>query len=122
MALEAYNSHMADFVAIGLGVLINPNFVRLCSNDSFSKFHLSSPIFVLKYLAIASRLRWISMMLATNLTVIHVLDGLFYKGGSLYPSVFLLSLTDLSEKSSPSLLTRPTILFSWITTMKAHGS
>ena len=29
MALEAYNSHMADFVAIGLGVLVNPNFVEL---------------------------------------------------------------------------------------------
>jgi len=29
MALEAYNSHMADFVAIGLGVLINPNFVEM---------------------------------------------------------------------------------------------
>ena len=29
MALEAYNSHLADFVAIGLGVLVNPNFVEL---------------------------------------------------------------------------------------------
>ena len=57
-------------------------------------------------------------MLATNLTGIHVLDGLFYKGGSLYPAVFLFSLPDLSEKSSPSLLTRPTILFSWITTIR----
>ena len=28
MAQEAYNSHMADFVAIGLGVLINPNIFR----------------------------------------------------------------------------------------------
>ena len=29
MALEAYNSHLADFVAIGLGVLVNSNFVEL---------------------------------------------------------------------------------------------
>lgn len=28
-ALEAYNSHTADIVAIGMGVLVNPNFVRL---------------------------------------------------------------------------------------------
>ena len=28
MAQEAYNSHMADFVAIGLGMLINPNIFR----------------------------------------------------------------------------------------------
>lgn len=28
-ALDAYNTHTADFVAIGLGVLINPDFVRL---------------------------------------------------------------------------------------------
>lgn len=28
MAQEAYNSHMADFVAIGLGVLINTNIFR----------------------------------------------------------------------------------------------
>lgn len=28
-ALEAFNTHTADFVAIGMGVLVNPNFVEL---------------------------------------------------------------------------------------------
>lgn len=37
MALEAYNSHMADFVAIGLGVLINPNFVELIETGKEKK-------------------------------------------------------------------------------------
>lgn len=37
MALEAYNSHMADFVAIGLGVLVNPNFVTLIETGKENK-------------------------------------------------------------------------------------
>ena len=37
MALEAYNSHMTDFVAIGLGVLVNPNFVELIETGKESK-------------------------------------------------------------------------------------
>jgi 2,4-dienoyl-CoA reductase-like NADH-dependent reductase (Old Yellow Enzyme family) len=37
MALEAYNSQMADFVAIGLGVLVNPNFVTLIETGKENK-------------------------------------------------------------------------------------
>ena len=37
MALEAYNSLIADFVAIGLGVLVNPNFVELIETGKEGK-------------------------------------------------------------------------------------
>lgn len=44
-ALDAYNSHTADIVAIGLGVLVNPDFVRLIERGEERKARKTPNIF-----------------------------------------------------------------------------
>lgn len=44
-ALDAYNAHIADFVAIGLGVILNPNFVQLIENGEESKIRTMPNLF-----------------------------------------------------------------------------
>lgn len=44
-ALEAFNSHTADFIAIGMGVLVNPNFVHLIETGKEKKARKAPNIF-----------------------------------------------------------------------------